>query len=328
MDSTVLSLSLILLAAAIALVVAGLVGLRERPASPELEERLELYAGREAVAAEEFAGARGPNVVAQQIDRAVRGRSFSEVIRTNLARADLRLTVGEFLMLRAGSAMGGFLIGFVLGRGPSRPLLGLFVALVCAVIGWFIPHWFVLYRARRRMNRFVNQLGDAITLMANSLRAGYSLLQTMELVAREAPSPMREEFRRVVREVGFGIPTQEALQHLLRRIPSEDLDLLVTAISIQHEVGGNLAQILDVIGETIRERVRIKGEIRVLTAQQSLSGYIISALPIGLAVILFLLNPDYLTPLFSWPWICMPIAAVTFMVIGFIVMRRIVAIEV
>ncbi len=327
MDSAFLSVSLLLLAAAVALIVAGLVGLRERPASPELEERLEYFAGREQIA-EEYTPSRGPNIVAQRIDRAVKGRSFTEVIRTNLARADLRLTVGEFLMLRAGGAMGGFLVGFVLGRGPNRPLLGIFVGLVCASIGWFLPHWYVLIRARRRMNAFVNQLGDAITLMANSLRAGYSLLQTMELVAREAPSPMRDEFRRVVREVGFGIPTQEALAHLLRRIPSEDLDLLVTAISIQHEVGGNLAQILDVIGETIRERVRIKGEIRVLTAQQSLSGYIISALPVGLAVILFLLNPDYMSTLFTWPWICMPIVAVICMVVGFIVMRRIVAIEV
>jgi len=327
MDAPVLSFALLLLAAAVALMVAGLIGLRERPASPELEERLEYFASREQVA-QEFAPARGPNILAQQIERAVKERRFSEVLRTNLARADLRLTVGEFLMLRLGTAVGGFLVGFVLGRGPSRPMLGIFVGLVCAVIAWFIPHWYVLWRARKRMNAFVNQLGDAIALMANSLRAGYSLLQTMELVAREAPSPMREEFRRVVREIGFGIPTQEALAHLLRRIPSEDLDLLVTAISIQHEVGGNLAQILDVIGETIRERVRIKGEIRVLTAQQSLSGYIISALPVGLAVILFLLNPDYLSPLFTWPWICMPIAAVICMILGFLVMRRIVAIEV
>jgi tight adherence protein B len=326
-DSTFLSLALLLLAAAVALFVAGLVGFRERPASPELEERLEYFASREQ-AVEEFAPSRGPNILAQRIDRAVKGRRFGEALRTNLARADLRLTVGEFLMLRFGTAIGGFLIGFVLGRGPSRPMLGIFVGIVCAIIAWFIPHWYVLIRARRRVTAFVNQLGDAIALMANSLRAGYSLLQTMELVAREAPSPMREEFRRVVREIGFGIPTQEALAHLLRRIPSEDLDLLVTAISIQHEVGGNLAQILDVIGETIRERVRIKGEIRVLTAQQSLSGYIISALPAGLAVILFLLNPDYLSPLFAWPWICMPIGAVLCMIVGFIVMRRIVSIEV
>ena len=145
--------------------------------------------------------------------------------------------------------------------------------------------------------------------------------------ARVGP-PISEEFRRVVREVGLGVPLQDALDHLLERIPSEDLDLLVTAIAINHEVGGNLAQILEIIGETIRERVRIKGEIRVLTAQQSLSGYIISLLPVGLAILIFLLNPSYLLSLLRWPWICMPIGAVICMVLGFMVMRRIVAIEV
>ena len=174
----------------------------------------------------------------------------------------------------------------------------------------------------------MNQLGDAITLMANSLRAGYSLMQTMELVSRESSPPMNEEFTRVVREVGLGISAHEAMDHLLRRITSEDLDLLVTAIDIQREVGGNLAQILDVIGETIRERVRIKGEIKVLTAQGSLSGYIISALPIGLAAFMFIINPSYVSALFVFPWVCLPITGLILIAIGFMVMRKIVRIEV
>jgi tight adherence protein B len=183
-------------------------------------------------------------------------------------------------------------------------------------------------RTNRRRKAFVNQLGDTITMMANSLRAGYSLLQTMELVARESPSPMAEEFGRVVREVGLGVSSYEALDNLLRRVPSEDLDLLVSAIKIQHEVGGNLGQILDVIGETIRERVRIQGEIRTLTAQQSLSGYVISALPILLGLGLFLMNPEYMTQMFAWPYVCMPIGALVLEVVGFLAMRKIVAIEV
>src|SRR5699024_6296360 len=124
------------------------------------------------------------------------------------------------------------------------------------VVGWMGPHWYVGYQARKRAQRFNDQLGDTIGMMANSLRAGYSLLQTMELASRETPEPMATEFRRVVREVGLGISPQEAMRHMLDRVPSEDLDLLVTAINIQHEVGGNLAKILDVMGETIRERVR------------------------------------------------------------------------
>jgi tight adherence protein B len=164
--------------------------------------------------------------------------------------------------------------------------------------------------------------------MANSLRAGYSLLQTMEMVSREMADPIATEFRRVVREIGLGVSNQEAMQNLLRRVPSEELDLLVTAINIQHEVGGNLAQILQIIGQTIRERVKIKGEIKVLTAQQQISAYIICALPVLLALGLFMMNPSYMMTLLDWPWVCMPIGSAIMTFIGFLIMRKIVAIEV
>jgi tight adherence protein B len=321
-EDPLLLIAVSLAGAAVMLVLAGL---HARSRGHSLDHRLEQFARSESAPEEVTAG---PHLLARQLDRAVRGRPFAEAIRMSLARADIRLTVGEFLFLRGLVTLLAFVIGFLLGRGITQPLLGLFTGLVFAVSGWLAPHYYVLWRGRRRLQRFVNQLGDTIGLMANSLRAGYSLLQTMDLVARESAPPMSEEFRRVVREVGLGVPLQDALDHLLERIPSEDLDLLVTAIAINHEVGGNLAQILEIIGETIRERVRIKGEIRVLTAQQSLSGYIISLLPVGLAILIFLLNPSYLLSLLRWPWICMPIGAVICMVLGFVVMRRIVAIEV
>jgi tight adherence protein B len=206
--------------------------------------------------------------------------------------------------------------------------LALVFGILLAILGWAIPSLYLSFRAGRRKKAFVNQLGDTIGLMANSLRAGYSLLQTMELVSREAPSPMSDEFRRVVREVGLGLSPQRALNNMLRRIPSEDLDLMVSAINIQHEIGGNLGQILDVIGETIRERVRIQGEIQVLTAQQQLSGNIITAMPVFLAFILFLLNPEYMNGILVWPWVCIPIGASVLVVIGYFVMRKIIAIEV
>jgi len=131
-----------------------------------------------------------------------------------------------------------------------------------------------------------------------------------------------------VREVGLGIPHADAMHNMLRRIPSDDLDLLVTAINIQHEVGGNLAQILSTIGHTIRERVRIKGEIGVLTAQARLSGYIISAMPVAMAGFIFLMNPDYMSSMFVMPWICMPIGASVIIVLGFFAMKKIANIEV
>lgn len=323
-----LSIALLLLAAALGVTGFGFANWRERAASAELEERLQQYGSIEQLASDVSVGSRAPSPVAQAVGRAVDGSSFSTNVSALLARASLKMTVGEFVVLRIAAAAGMALIGFVLGRGITQPLLGVLVGLVGIGIGWMIPQWYVSHRARKRTKAFVDQLGDTISLMANSLRAGYSLFQTMELVAREARPPMSEEFTRVVREVGLGISPQEAMDHLLRRITSEDLDLLVTAINIQHEVGGNMAQILDVIGETIRERVRIKGEITVLTAQGSMSGYIISALPVGLAAVMFVISPGYMTSLFTFPWVCMPIFGVALVIVGFFAMRKIVQIEV
>lgn len=318
----------LLLVLACGLVFIGVATRRERPATPELEDRLERFGAVEQTAGEAQTTSRAPSAVAQRVEEAVEGKSFSEPVAALLARADMRMTVGEFMLVRVAGAAVGFALGFLIGRGMTHPILGMLVGIVVALLGWMVPHWYMNIRARRRVNAFVNQLGDTITLMANSLRAGYSLLQTMEMVANESPPPMSIEFRRVVQEVGLGLSPQEAMNHLLRRVPSEDLDLLVTAINIQHEIGGNLAQILDVIGETIRERVRIKGEIKVLTAQQSISGYIISALPIGLAGLLMVLNPSYVMGMFSFPWVCMPIAGLGLIVVGFFVMRKITAIDV
>jgi tight adherence protein B len=148
-------------------------------------------------------------------------------------------------------------------------------------------------RQKKRLKQFNNQLGDGITLMANGLRAGYSLLQAMDAVGREMPPPMSVEFRRVVREIGLGVDNDKAFNNLLRRVPSDDLDLMITAINVQQEVGGNLAEILEIIGYVIRERVRIKGEIQVLTSQGRISGYVITALPIILGFVLYAMNKPY-----------------------------------
>jgi tight adherence protein B len=155
----------------------------------------------------------------------------------------------------------------------------------------------------------------------------------MELVSREAPPPMSTEFRRVVQEVGLGLSTEEALENLLRRVPSEDLDLLITAVNIQMEVGGNLAQILETIGHTIRERVRIKGEIQVLTAQGRISAYVITGLPIALAIMITVINPTYMAPMFTFgmppqAWCCLPVTSLIMIAIGYFLIMKIVNIEV
>lgn len=324
-----LTLTILLIVVAVGLLIVGIVSSREGVSSADVEERLERFSTHHVPGqVDDDERSRDENAIAGRVGQAVQNRNVGKSMATMLARADVRMTVGEFMLMRMGTATGGGLLGFVLGRGFSEPLLGLLVGLVVGVIGWMAPHWWISSVATKRAKHFNDQLGDTIGLMANSLRAGYSLLQTMELASRETPEPMCIEFRRVVREVGLGISSQNAMQHMLERVPSEDLDLLVTAINIQHEVGGNLAQILDVMGDTIRERVRIKGEIAVLTSQGRISGYIITALPIGVAALLFMLNPEYMSTLFAWPWICLPIAGIGFMVTGFIVMQKIVEIEV
>jgi tight adherence protein B len=314
-------------AAAIAFIGFGLTVSRQG-ASDDLEERLERYGGRDWAPSGQDDGLtrRAPGKLAQAVEHAVAEKSFSSNVRAQLARADLRLTVGEWLIIRLGATILGFGIGVLLG-GLTQGLTFL-IGFVGGVVGFFVPTIYLKLRTRRRVKSFVGQLGDTISLMANSLRAGYSLLQTMDMVSRESPPPISDEFRRVVHEVGLGINHQEAMAHLLRRIPSDDLDLLISAINIQHEVGGNLAQILDVIGHTIRERVRIKGEISVLTAQQSISGYIISALPAILGFVIFLVSPDYISKMFAFPWICMPIGSAIMIIAGFFVMKKITAIEV
>jgi tight adherence protein B len=188
---------------------------------------------------------------------------------------------------------------------------------------------FLRFRQTRRLYAFNDQLNDAITLLANSLRSGYSLLQSMEMVGRELPPPMSEEFQRVTREIGLGLSNQDALNNLLRRIESDDLDMMITAINIHHEVGGNLAEILDTIGHTIRERVRIKGEIRTLTAMARYSGYLVSILPVAVAGLLFVMNTDYMSGLWQDPCgVQMILVAGIGMVSGWIIIRRVVNIDI
>ncbi|MEA2583449.1 MAG: tight adherence protein [Thermomicrobiales bacterium] len=319
----------IIAVAIVLIIVAMITRRREKPSDDEVMERMGRFATREDfLSVTEGSGGRDqPNKAARTIEEMVKGRGIAGRAASLLARADVRMTVGEFLLLRFGAAAGGFAMGF-LGLSRVAPALGLLLGIITGLIGYAIPFFYLSLKAKRRRAKFVDQLGDTISLMANSLRAGYSLLQTMDMVARETPDPISTEFRRVVREIGLGISNQEAMENLLRRVPSDDLDLLVTAINIQHEVGGNLAQILSTIGHTIRERVRIKGEIGVLTAQVQISGYIITAMPIALGLLIFLMNPTYMLGLFVWPYICMPIASLVMIVIGYFVMRKITAIEV
>ena len=270
-----------------------------------------------------------------QLNKAVEGRDFGANLSRDLARADLRLKVSEYLLIWVAAIVGVpvfmFLAGFALPAFQNPILL-----LVGAVFGFILPRWYVKRRQGKRINQFNKQLPDTITLIANALRAGSSFLQAIELVVREARPPISAEFARVIREVNLGLPFEAALDNLVRRVRSDDLELMVTAISIQYTVGGNLAEILDSIAYTIRERVRIKGEIRTLTAQQRLSGYVVAFLPIGLTGFLFIIAPSFLQPMLDpevnvagipTGMILIAIGGVM-MFIGFMLIRKIVDIEV
>ena len=290
-----------------------------RAGAERIEERLDRYARIEGE--EEEAETQSRSAM-DGLEAAVTKRGFAANIQTDLARADLKLRVAEFILLTLVSILVFFLVGDLLF---DTPLMGV----VFGVVGFFAPRLYVDMRKRRRLNNFNDQLGDTISLLANSLRSGFSIVQSMETVANQLPEPMAGEFHRVTQEIGLGLHYEEALNNMLRRVPSDDLDLMVTAINIQGKVGGNLAEILDTIGHTIRERVRIKGEIRVLTAQQMLSGYILVALPLILGLVLYLLNEQYIGRMFSDPcgWIMLG-TAVIMIVSGFLIIRKIANIEV
>jgi tight adherence protein B len=216
-----------------------------------------------------------------------------------------------------------FLVSFAINRN-------LLVSIIFGAVGFFVPGFYVRYRQSRRMRALSNQLGDTILLLSNALKAGYSFAQAMATIAKSAPHPMSDEFSRAVREMNLGITVDDALEHMNQRIASDDFDLMVTAVEIHRVVGGNLAEILDTIAFTIRERIRIKGEIRVLTAQARASGYIITGLPFGVAGILTLISPTYITPLF-WPpglgWVFIAVGLIM-MGTGGAIIRRITTIEV
>ena len=269
------------------------------------------------------------------LNKVVEQRDFGANLSRDLARADLKLKPSEFLFLWGATIVGipvAMLALSVVFSGLGNPLL----LVIGALVGAWLPRFWLGRRKNGRLNAFNKQLPDTITLIANALRAGSSFLQAIEMVVRESRPPISLEFGRVIREVNLGLPFDQALENMVRRVRSDDLELMATAISIQHTVGGNLAEILDSIAFTIRERVRIKGEIRTLTAQQRLSGYVVGFLPIGLAMFLFIAAPSFMQPMFDKEVAVggLPVGVIILffggfmMFLGFMAIRKIVDIEV
>ncbi len=264
----------------------------------------------------------------------------SEKLNLQLVSANWPITETEYLLIRIGGVITAFGLGWLLTRinaarvdsatlGVALQISREVVAgLALAVIAYFIPD-LVLKRAisQRRLN-FGKQLVDVLVLMTGAVRAGYSLPQAIEVVSKEMKAPASDEFRRVRHEIGLGLSLTQALANLVARMENDDLYLVVTAININSQVGGNIVTMLEAVSTTIRERVRLFSEIRVLTAQQRFGSYILTFLPVVMAAAMFFINPDYMMGLFDPQILCIPIGAVIMVILGNFAVRRLARIDV
>ncbi|HET7656775.1 MAG TPA: type II secretion system F family protein [Bacillales bacterium] len=255
-------------------------------------------------------------------------KSQSGTKRTNkklermLVNSGIPLKPEEYLLFRW--------LAVVICGGTLYFVAGNFVFLFAgAVLGWLIPKWWVKKKQRSRLTNFNEQLPDMLTTIIGSLRAGFSFSQALMTVIEEADSPMKEEMKTLLKEMQYGSSMESALAELKGRVPSEDLELMIQAILIQRQVGGNLAEVLDKIVQTIRDRNRIQRNIMTLTAQGRLSGLIIGLMPIILGFVLYLIQPSYIGSLFSNQiGIIMLAGGAVSCTIGFILIRKLTKIEV
>jgi len=265
-----------------------------------------------------------------QIDTRISERSLLSLsfqkLNQDISKADLHLTVTEFVLIQVSMA---FALALVLWLVAPIHWLAYVLAPAGLVLGLTLPRSYLRFLGKRRISRFEDQLPDSLSILASSVRGGFSLFQALQLIAREASEPSRSEFLRVMQQVSLGAEMDDALAGLAKRIPTEDVDILVTAITLQHQTGGNLAHVLDIVATTVRERHRVEREIRGLTAQQRFSAILLGAMPFLLAGILYVISPGYIGRLFVWGWVLiMPVGAVILAIVGMIIMRRISSIDV
>ncbi len=252
--------------------------------------------------------------------------SGSEAIAIHLERAAVPLRVGEYYLIRWGMAGIFLVVPLIIGRfQPIYIVLGL----VLSVVGYMLPAMWVNSKKKGRATKINQQLVDLLGLVSNSLKSGYGLMQSFEFASKQMQPPIALEIRRMLRESNLGMSAEDALNALGDRIDSSDMDMVLTAINIQRTVGGNLAEILDKVASTMRERERIRGEIATLTAQQKMTGIVIGGLPVFMFAIFMLMNPAYMSLLFTEPvGNAILGVAIGLEILGYFSMSRIMAIEV
>jgi tight adherence protein B len=276
---------------AVLLVIGIVITIRDEQSV--LDERFSHYVEEEFEDAIALAEEQKTSALTDWLDNQLEKSKYGDRIASNLAQADLKLRPAEYV---SAMIIASFLLGFFAWAIGGQEVVS---ALIGAILGAMAPRFYMRRQQNTRLVTFGNQLPDMLNLVVNGLRAGYSTMQAMEAVSKELPPPLSDEFARVVKEMQLGIGMEDALDNLHRRIPSDDLDLIITAINVQREVGGNLAEILDTISYTIRERIKIKGEIKVLVSQVIYSGRFLAMLPLILMGLLWFANRDYLMTFFA-----------------------------
>jgi tight adherence protein B len=274
------------------LLVIGIV-ITVREEQSVLDDRFSHYVEEEFEDAVSLAEEQKTSAFSVWLDNRLEGSKFGDKIATNLAQADLKLRPAEYI---AAMVIASFLLAFFAWAVGGQNIIS---AMIGAVLGGMMPRIYMKRQQNKRLVTFGNQLPDMLNLVVNGLKAGYSTMQALESVSKELPPPLSDEFSRVVKEMQLGIAMDDALNNMHRRIPSDDLDLIITAINVQREVGGNLATILETISYTIRERIKIAGEIRVLVSQVIYSGRFLAMLPLILMGLLWFANREYLLTFFA-----------------------------
>nr|WP_302328460.1 type II secretion system F family protein [Salirhabdus salicampi] len=256
------------------------------------------------------------------IAKVFKGKRFAEKWNRQLEQAGVPLKPEEFITIRVLLLLLSLVI-------VSLFNMNLLSRLIIPVFGWVLPVMILRNRREKRLARSSIQLPQALSTLATAMKSGFSFMQAMQLVSKEIPDPLGTEFGQAIREINLGISSEVAFQNMTERLPNEDLKLVVNAVIIQRSTGGNLAELLETIEETINERVRIKDELKALTAQGRMSAWIISLLPVVLGLFLNLMSPEYFGPMLTHPvgWLLLGLGIVSG-VFGWILIQRIIKIEV
>ncbi len=323
MNTMMLSISAAVLAGfTLLIIVAALRQLLGRKS--DVSSRLEMFLNNSSYdyVSGDFVNAKTENPIIDRLNEAISNQSFSRQIARQLEQANLPLTIPEYILIRIAIPLVMALIALLVWKS-------LLLIPITLLLGFTLPILWVKTLKQRRKQAFADQIAELLTMLSSSLRGGFSLVQALKMVAKESPEPTRSELERVVQEVQLGVSLNDALDHLADRMESSDLELVITAIKINGRVGGNLTEILESISTTIRERGKLRREVRVITSMQRMSSYVVGLLPLGLALIIFTINPDYMMQLFEPGWtLLIPVFAFISALVGFVVIRKVADIKV